>query len=157
MDRSNPERDSEATVALQFLPQNEADATVETLFDVAPTDGDAEGKPAPELGDHRDEIFLGCKIRKRDDEGAREELEASLDRLRVERIDRYQFHAVTGKTEDCLRFALSQGLITVASSGDPDLVPDVLAAAEGFEATSEAERDQLRDARRNEETPVPTE
>lgn len=285
------------TFALQFRSQKDADELVETAldhgvnhFDVAPTYGDAEEKLAPKLDEYREDVFLACKTLERGYDGAREELEASLDRLGVDSIDLYQFHAVTtedgldricgegegenggedegtaedddgalaavldareaglvdnvgltshghprivreaieriddldtvmfplnvtllGKDgpeydygsvlelarerglgtiaikafakgpwpddlpeddrpygtwyepydsqdeiEDCLRFALSQGLTTITSPGDPRLVPDVLSAAEGFEPMSEAEQERLLEAGRDRESPVPT-
>jgi len=45
--------------------------------------------------DHRDEILLGCKTQERTYYGAWGELHRSLDRLGVDTIDLYQFHAVT--------------------------------------------------------------
>lgn len=269
------------TFALQYLSQGEANEMVETVldagvnhFDVAPTYGDAETKLAPTLADRRDDIFLGCKTEERTYEGAREELAQSLDRLGVDRLDLYQFHAVTDdeeldaicdddgaleafrdardeglvdhigltshghpriirdaiervddletvmfplnytlaakdgpeydyesvldlardrnlgtigikafakrpwpddlpkderpygtwyepydspdELEACLRFALSQGLTTVASAGDPQLVPDILAAATDVEELSEAEQERLLNAGRDGDSPVPT-
>jgi len=89
-------------VALNYLEQDEANAMVEDVLDsgvnhvdVAPTYGDAEVKLAPKLGEHRDEIFLGCKTQERTYYGAWGELHRSLDRLGVDSIDLYQFHAVT--------------------------------------------------------------
>jgi len=64
-------------------------------FDVAPTYGDAELKLAPKLGEHREEIFLGCKTQERTYNGAWGELHKSLERLETDHVDLYQFHAVT--------------------------------------------------------------
>jgi aryl-alcohol dehydrogenase-like predicted oxidoreductase len=89
-------------IALNFLEQEAANEMVEDVldagvnhFDVAPTYGDAEVKLAPKLVDHRDEILLGCKTQERTYYGAWGELHRSLDRLGVDTIDLYQFHAVT--------------------------------------------------------------
>lgn len=89
-------------IALDFLSQSEANEMVEDVlaagvnhFDVAPTYGDAELKLAPKLGEHRDEIFLGCKTQERTYNGAWGELHRSLKRLDTDHIDLYQFHAVT--------------------------------------------------------------
>jgi aryl-alcohol dehydrogenase-like predicted oxidoreductase len=70
-------------------------------FDVAPSygDGEAELKLGPALKPYRDKVFLACKTMKRDAEGAREELERSLQRLYTDHFDLYQLHAVT-KLED---------------------------------------------------------
>ncbi|WP_101294531.1 aldo/keto reductase [Halegenticoccus soli] len=89
-------------IALDFLDQEDADRMVEDVlaagvnhFDVAPTYGDAELKLAPKLNERRDEIFLGCKTQERTYYGAWGELHRSLDRLGVDHIDLYQFHALT--------------------------------------------------------------
>ena len=90
------------SIALDFLEQGEANELVEAVldagvnhFDVAPSYGDAEVKLAPKLSEHRDEIFLGCKTQERSYYGAWGSLERSLDRLEVDTIDLFQFHAVT--------------------------------------------------------------
>ncbi|HWQ54321.1 MAG TPA: aldo/keto reductase [Bryobacteraceae bacterium] len=66
-------------------------------FDVAPTygRGEAETKLGPALEPHRKGVFLACKTTERTAEGARKELEQSLQRLRTDHFDLYQFHAVT--------------------------------------------------------------
>lgn len=278
------------TIALDSLEQPAANEMVESVldagvnhFDVAPSYGDAEVKLAPKLGEHRDEIFLGCKTQERSYYGAWGSLERSLDRLGVEKIDLFQFHAVTrydqldaitgdatrergegnhggalqafkeareegliehiGLTshgdpsvirsaidripeletvmfpmnatldarsgpeydyqsvleraherglgtlcikafakgpwpadlpaderpydtwyepyddpddlEECLRYALSQGMTSIPSSGDPDLVPAILEAAERYEALPESEQDRLRAEREDDDSPVP--
>ncbi|MEK6754789.1 MAG: aldo/keto reductase, partial [Bacteroidota bacterium] len=70
-------------------------------FDVAPSygNGEAEQKLGPALRPYRDKVFLGCKTMRRDAEGAKEELERSLQRLYTDYFDLYQFHALT-KLED---------------------------------------------------------
>lgn len=90
------------SVALNYVDQERANEMVENAldagvnhFDVAPTYGDAELKLAPKLQEHRDEIFLGCKTQERTYYGAWGELHRSLERLGVEKIDLYQFHALT--------------------------------------------------------------
>jgi len=64
-------------------------------IDVAPTYGEAELRIAPWLTQHRSDIFLGCKTRERTRDGAAKELRRSLQRLRTDHVDLYQFHAVT--------------------------------------------------------------
>jgi len=114
--------------ALQFLSVEEATAAAADALDrgvnhvdVAPTYGDAERKLRPFLEEHREDVFLGCKTQARDRAGAREELEASMERLGVDRLDLYQFHAVTSMDE----------LDAVAGEGG---------ALEAFEAAREAGR-----------------
>jgi predicted aldo/keto reductase-like oxidoreductase len=66
-------------------------------FDVAPSywDGEAEMKLGNALRPYRPKVFLACKTTQRDAEGARLELERSLERLHTDHFDLYQFHAVT--------------------------------------------------------------
>ncbi len=278
-------------IALDYLDQDAADEMVEDVldagvnhFDVAPTYGTAEVKLAPKLGEHRDEIFLGCKTQERTYYGAWGELHRSLDRLGVDSIDLYQFHALTRYDEldavtgeyspemaqgdhdpgalqafleakeeglidhvgltshgdpslirtaieripeletvmfpfnytlaakegpeydygsvldlaeekglgtlcikgfakgpwdddlakddrpyetwyepfdakeeivECLRFALSHGMTSIPSAGDPRLVPAILEAARDYEPMSEAERAELRERARDADSPVP--
>jgi aryl-alcohol dehydrogenase-like predicted oxidoreductase len=64
-------------------------------FDVAPTYGDAEVKLGPALEPYRKNVFLACKTTKRTKAESRAELEQSLQHLRTDHVDLYQFHAVT--------------------------------------------------------------
>jgi len=63
-------------------------------FDVAPDYGNAEERLGPALEPYREAVFLACKTGKRDARGAEEELEASLRRLRTDRVDLYQLHGI---------------------------------------------------------------
>ncbi len=64
-------------------------------YDVAPTYGNAEERMGPALEPYRDRSFLACKTTKRDKDGAQEELEASLNKLRTDHFDLYQLHALS--------------------------------------------------------------
>ncbi len=71
-------------------------------FDVAPAYGN--GKCETRLGIalqsiDRDKIFLACKTKKRDREGARRELETSLNLLKTDYFDLYQMHHVCSVEE----------------------------------------------------------
>jgi len=90
-------------IVVMGMEQNEADRTVAeavaagiNYFDVAPSygRGEAEEKLGPALEPHRKNVFLACKCERRDAEGARQQLELSLKRLRTDHFDLYQFHAV---------------------------------------------------------------
>ena len=66
-------------------------------FDVAPAygNGDAEIKMGIGLqGIDRSRIFLACKTKMRDREGARKELERSLEWLKTDYFDLYQMHHI---------------------------------------------------------------
>lgn len=91
-------------IIVMGMDQREANQTVArayergvTYFDVAPSygDGEAEEKLGPALEPYRQNAFLAGKTGKRDAEGAREELERSLRRLRTDHVDLYQLHAMT--------------------------------------------------------------
>jgi len=68
-------------------------------FDVAPTYGNAEERLGPALEPYRDSVFLACKTTKRDREGAATELKRSLELLRTDHFDLYQFHGLRDLAE----------------------------------------------------------
>lgn len=83
------------------LAQDVADLAIQTALDhgvnhmdVAPSYGDAELRLRPWMATIRDGIFLGCKTKERARDGARAELDRSLERLGTDRLDLYQLHAV---------------------------------------------------------------
>ncbi|MHC4595278.1 MAG: aldo/keto reductase [Planctomycetota bacterium] len=79
-------------------------------FDVAPAygKGDAEIKMGIGLqGIDRRRIFLACKTKMRDKEGARKELETSLKRLKTDHFDLYQMHHI--RTPEEVKQALGPG------------------------------------------------
>ena len=67
-------------------------------FDCAPSyfDGEAELKLGEALRPYRSRVFLAEKTTRRDANGAREELERTLQRFHTDHVDLYQFHAVGG-------------------------------------------------------------
>ncbi len=90
------------------MQQSEANSLVReaidrgvNYFDVAPTygNGKAEKLLGPALEGYRDKIFLACKTTKRKKEEAAAELHQSLERLKTDHFDLYQFHAIS-KMED---------------------------------------------------------
>ena len=68
-------------------------------FDVAPSYGDAQLLLGPALAPYRQKSFLACKTGKRDKAGSRAALEDSLQLLKTDHVDLYQFHALTKMTE----------------------------------------------------------
>jgi aryl-alcohol dehydrogenase-like predicted oxidoreductase len=95
-------------IVIVGLDQKEADLVVAeavdrgvNYFDVAPSyfDGEAEMKLGPALRAHRSRSFLACKTMERGAAGARKELEQSLNRLKTDHFDLYQFHAVSKMEE----------------------------------------------------------
>ncbi len=87
--------------ALWKISQAEADAAIEMAvargvnhFDVAPTYGEAEIRLGPWMAKHHKEIFLGCKTQARSKAAAWESIKRSMDRLKVDYFDLFQFHGV---------------------------------------------------------------
>jgi len=85
--------------ALGSVSHTEAERTLATLLehgvnhiDVAASYGDAELRVAPWLAQHPGEFFLATKTGEREYKSAREEIQRSLERLGVDRIDLLQLH-----------------------------------------------------------------
>lgn len=77
-------------------------------FDVAPAYGQAEEKMGPALeGIDRSKYFLACKTKQRTAEGARGEMERSLQRLKTDHFDLYQLHHL--RTVEEVKEALGPG------------------------------------------------
>src|SRR5436190_12652126 len=71
-------------------------------FDVAPNYGNGEAEIKMGIGLQgldRSKYFLACKTHKRDKEGARLELERSLQRLKTDHFDLYQLHHLVRPSE----------------------------------------------------------
>lgn len=87
-------------------PQEEADREVAwaidqgiTYFDVAPQYGDAQQRMGPALEPYRDDVVLACKTLERTADAAAAELDDSLAKLRTDRFDIYQMHALSSVEE----------------------------------------------------------
>jgi aryl-alcohol dehydrogenase-like predicted oxidoreductase len=85
--------------ALWDMIQEEADQVLELLLeyginhvDTAPTYGDSELHIGPWMERHRDDFFLATKVDLRTYDEAWGQIRASLDRLRVDRLDLIQLH-----------------------------------------------------------------
>ena len=88
------------------ISQKQADQTMELVIasginhiDVAPSYGQAEERLGPWMQAERDSFFLGCKTMQRTKETAHNELRHSLELLRTDSFDLYQFHAVCNMTD----------------------------------------------------------
>lgn len=68
-------------------------------FDVAPSYGNAQERLGPALAPYRNRSFLACKAEDRTKDGCRAQLENSLQLLKTDRFDLYQFHALTKMAE----------------------------------------------------------
>lgn len=87
--------------ALGEVSQDVADRSIQEALDgginhidVAASYGDAELRLGPWMPQIRDRVFLATKTGERDREGAWREINRSLERLRTDRVDLLQLHAV---------------------------------------------------------------
>jgi aryl-alcohol dehydrogenase-like predicted oxidoreductase len=92
--------------ALSRVAQKEADAAIEMALgsginhvDVSPVYGEAEARLGSWFGRHGNSFFLGCKTAERTGTGAGEGLKRSLETLKVDHFDLFQFHMVDNKKE----------------------------------------------------------
>ena len=92
--------------SLGGVSQHVADQTLEVLLrygvnhiDTAAGYGDSELRIAPWLKREPGRFFLATKTGKRDEKGAREELERSLARLGVDHVDLWQLHSLADPIE----------------------------------------------------------
>jgi aryl-alcohol dehydrogenase-like predicted oxidoreductase len=92
--------------ALSRVTQEEADRTLALLLenginhiDVAASYGDAELHIGPWMKDHREDFFLATKTENRTYQGAKEELQRSLERLQVDYVDLWQMHFLIDESE----------------------------------------------------------
>ena len=92
--------------ALGSVSQDVADRALDVLLehgvnhiDVAASYGEAEVRVAPWLARHPERFFVATKTGKRTAQEARDELQRSLDRLKVARIDLWQLHNLSDPIE----------------------------------------------------------
>ena len=87
--------------ALWSVTQGEADRILDVLLeygvnhiDTAASYGDAELRVGPWMDRHRGDFFLATKTEQRTYQGAWDELQRSLERLRVDYVDLWQMHVL---------------------------------------------------------------
>lgn len=100
--------------ALGNVAQDEADRTLQDLLqhgvnhiDTAASYGDSEERIGPWMREHRQDFFLATKTGERSYDKARQQIQRSLERLRVDQIDLLQLHCLI--EEDEWQLALSDG------------------------------------------------
>jgi len=98
-----------------FHPAELANAALDagiTYFDTAPSynNGQSERNYGEVLATRRNEVFLATKTGARDYDGAMREVESSLQRLRVDRLDLLQIHGVS-QNEDFSRWEKPDGVL----------------------------------------------
>ncbi len=126
-------------VALGRVTQAEADKAMQHVIDygvnhidVAPSYGEAELRLGPWLEKERERFFLGCKTTERTKEAAAAELRRSLERLRVDNFDLYQFHAVTSMEELDKIFAPGGAMEAVQAARDEGLTKYIGITGHGY-------------------------
>lgn len=114
--------------AVGQIDQDKTDRVMEQVLahgvnhiDVAPSYFDAEVRLGPWLEKHRAHFFLGCKTQLRGKQEAQAELHRSLERLRVDRFDLFQLHAVTDMAELDQCFAPGGSLEAILEARDEGL------------------------------------
>lgn len=92
--------------SLSQVTQDEADQTLDLLLqygvnhiDTAASYGNAELRIGPWMKAHRRTFFLATKTEKRTYQEAKEELQRSLERLRVDSVDLWQMHLLVKPEE----------------------------------------------------------
>jgi aryl-alcohol dehydrogenase-like predicted oxidoreductase len=129
--------------ALGDVSQDAADRSIQQAldgginhFDVAADYGDAEVRLGPWMADIRDRIFLATKTGRREHEAAWVEINRSLERLQVDRIDLLQLHAI-GDLDDLDRATRPGGALEAAiRAQEAGLVGAVGITGHGHEAPS---------------------
>ncbi len=114
---------------LGSMSQERADATLAVLadygvnhIDTARSYGESELRLAPYLARHRHDVFLATKTGERRADGARRELEESLGRLGVDRVDLIQLHNLVEVDEWETAHAPGGALEALLSARDEGLV-----------------------------------
>ncbi len=114
--------------ALGTVTQDEANAALDMAeaaginhIDIAPSYGHAEALTGPWLESRRENFFLGCKTQIRDFENSWAECQASLERLRTDKFDLYQLHAVTSFEELDAAMAPNGSIQTLKKARDEGL------------------------------------
>ena len=115
--------------ALGRVSQEKADAALELLLrhgvnhiDVAASYGDAELRIGPWMAEHRGRFFLATKTGERTADGARAELERSLQRLQVDAVDLIQLHNLVEEDEWAAALGPGGALDALVQARDEGLV-----------------------------------
>jgi predicted aldo/keto reductase-like oxidoreductase len=126
--------------AFYEVSQKQADETMELVIgsginhiDVAPSYGQAEERLGPWIETERSRFFLGCKTMERTKEAANNELHHSLELLRTNSFDLYQFHAVNTMAELDQITGSGGALESVLKARDEGLLTNIGITGHGLE------------------------
>ena len=127
--------------ALSEVDQDTANASVQLALDaginhldVAASYGEAELRLGPLMADIRDRVFLATKTGERSYDAAWAQINASLERLRTDRVDLLQLHAIGDLAELDLVFAEDGALRAAVRAQEEGLVGAVGITGHGHEA-----------------------
>ena len=125
--------------ALGGMSQERADATLASVaewgvnhIDTAASYGAAEDRLRPWLADHRDAVFLATKTGERQGAAARAELERSLERMDVDRVDLIQLHNLVEDDEWETAFAPGGAVEALEAARDEGLVSHIGVTGHGL-------------------------
>jgi aryl-alcohol dehydrogenase-like predicted oxidoreductase len=125
--------------ALGGMSQERADATLANVgewginhIDTAASYGAAEDRLRGWLGDHRHEVFLATKTGERRGDAARAELERSLERMNVDRVDLIQLHNLVDDDDFDMAFAPGGAVEALAAARDEGLVSHIGVTGHGL-------------------------
>ncbi|HEX2234863.1 MAG TPA: aldo/keto reductase [Actinomycetota bacterium] len=129
--------------ALAEVTQDEADASISYAlesginhFDTAADYGDSELRLGPWMERLGASVFLATKTGERTRDGARRSIEASLERLRVDRVDLLQLHAIGDEAELDAVTARGGALEAAIEARDEGLVGGIGITGHGHGAPS---------------------
>ena len=127
--------------ALGGMRQERADAVLEQIvaagvnhIDTAASYGDSELRLAPFLNRHPGGFFLATKTGQRTAAGARDELQRSLERLGVERVDLVQLHNLVDEQEWAVALGPGGALEALIQARDEGLVRFIGVTGHGTQA-----------------------
>jgi aryl-alcohol dehydrogenase-like predicted oxidoreductase len=118
--------------ALASMRQDRADEVLARLLrhgvnhiDTAADYGDSEPRIGPWMAQHRGDFFLATKTGQRTGDGARAELERSLERLQVDHVDLIQLHNLVEPDEWEVAHGAGGAVAALARARDEGLVRHV--------------------------------
>jgi len=125
--------------ALGGMSQERADTTMASVsgwginhIDTAASYGASEDRLKPWLADHRDGVFLATKTGERTGAAARAELEKSLERMGVDRIDLVQLHNLVEHDEWEVAHGDNGAVAALAQARDEGLVSHIGVTGHGL-------------------------
>lgn len=125
--------------ALGGMSQQRADTTLEQIhdwginhIDTAAGYGASEDRLQSWLGEHRHEVFLATKTGERTGAAARAELERSLERMAIDRVDLIQLHNLVEEDDFDTVFAPGGAVEALSAARDEGLVTHIGVTGHGL-------------------------